>query len=141
MDLPPAAPVKLGFSLKQKPNTNTRPQRRAASSFLSLDDDEPAKPGRTAPGPLVATEASMSKSLRKQLEEQKKIDPHAFEYDEVWDQMKDAERQAELAREEEAKIRKVRSCCSCFLCNRHDAYVHVAQVHKQPLTSCRCAKA
>lgn len=113
MNLPPAAPVKLGFSLKQKPKTNTTPQRRAASSFLPFDDDEPAKAGRTAPGPLVATEASMSKSLRKQLEEQKKIDPHAFEYDEVWDQMKDAERQAQFAREEEAKIRKVRSCCSC----------------------------
>jgi coiled-coil domain-containing protein 55 len=118
MDLVPPAPVKLGFSLKQKPNTNTTvPQRRAASSFLSLDDDEPAKVGRTAPAPerLVATEASMSKSFRKQLEEQKKIDPHAFEYDEVWDQMKDAERQAQFKREEEAKIRKVMSCCSCAI--------------------------
>lgn len=116
MDLPPAAPVKLGFSLKQKPNTNTTAsQRRAASSFLSLDDDEPAKAGRTAPWPLVATEASMSNSLRKQLEEQKKIDPHAFEYDEVWDQMKEAEHQAQFAREEEAKIRKVKPCCSCAI--------------------------
>jgi len=116
MDLTPAAPVKLGFSLKQKPKTNaTAPQRLAANPFLSLDDDEPAKPGRTALGPLVATEASMSKSLRKQLEEQKKIDPQMYKYDEVYDRMKDGERQAQLAREEEAKIRKVRSCFSCAI--------------------------
>jgi len=116
MDLNPAAPVKLGFSLKQKPKTNATEPRQPATPFLSLDDEprtgEPAKPGRRAPGRLVATEASMSKSLRKQLEEQKKIDPHAFEYDEVWDRMKDAERQAQVAKEEEAKIRKVRSCRS-----------------------------
>ena len=102
--------VKLGFSLKQKSKTNaSAPQYPAATPFLSFDDDEPrtgepAKPG----GRLVATEALMSKSLRKQLEEQKKVDPHAFEYDEVWDRMKDAERQAQLAMEEEAKVRKVR---------------------------------
>jgi coiled-coil domain-containing protein 55 len=113
MDLTPAAPVKLGFSLKQKPKTNaTVIQQPAASPFLSLDDDEPrivepTKASRRAPARLVATEASMSKSLRNQLEEQRKTDPHAFEYDEVWDRMKDAERQAQLAKEEEAKIRKV----------------------------------
>ena len=107
-------PVKLGFSLKQKPKTNaTVPQYPVASPFLCFDDDEPhngepAKPGRRAPGRLVATEALMSKSLRKQLEEQKKVDPHAFEYDEVWDRMKDAERQAQLEKEEEGKLRKVR---------------------------------
>jgi len=119
MDLNPAAPaVKLGFSLKQKPKTNaTVPQHPAASPFLSFDDDEPrtgepAKQGWRAPGRLVATEALMSKSLRKQLEEQKKVDPHAFEYDEVWDRMKDAERQAQLAKEEEANNRKVRLCSS-----------------------------
>lgn len=114
----PGVPIKLGFSLKQKPKTNaTTPQQPAASVFLSLDDDEagtsePAKTGWRTPGRLAATEVSMNKSLRKQLEEQEKIDPHAFEYDEVWDRMKDAERQAQFAKEEEAKIRKVRLSCS-----------------------------
>ncbi|PVF97781.1 hypothetical protein CPB86DRAFT_734107 [Serendipita vermifera] len=48
----------------------------------------------------------MTKAMKREMEEQQKVDSTVYQYDEVYDRLKEAERLAEVAKEEEAKIRQ-----------------------------------
>ncbi|CAG8606565.1 14950_t:CDS:2 [Acaulospora colombiana] len=108
-----APPAKISFSLKSKakpkPTTSVPTQ---ASAFGSFDEEvdppapAPAKPGKGGPKPHVATQTILTKAMKKEMEEQQKVDSTVYQYDEVYDRLKEAERLAEVAREEEAKIRQ-----------------------------------
>lgn len=50
----------------------------------------------------------MTKAMKREMEAQRKVDATVYQYDEVYDRLKEADRLAEIAREEEAKIRQVR---------------------------------
>jgi hypothetical protein len=108
------APAKISFSFKAK----VKPSKQTVipsqpSAFASLDEepDVPApsmaKPGKSGPRSLIPTQATMTKAQKKEMEQQKKVDATVYEYDEVYDSLKEAERLAVIAREEEAKIRQV----------------------------------
>jgi coiled-coil domain-containing protein 55 len=109
------APAKISFSFKAK----AKPSKPTVvpsqpSAFVSLDEEQDAqapngsaKPGKSEPRSLVPTQTTMTKAMKKEMEQQKKVDATVYEYDEVYDSLKEAERLAAIAREEEAKIRQV----------------------------------
>jgi coiled-coil domain-containing protein 55 len=126
INMDPAPTTKLSFSFKAKPKpkatTGIPPQ---SSAFAALDDDpveedfgssKSSRPGITKPKSLVPTQVVMTKAMKREMEEQKKVDATVYQYDEVYDRLKEADRQAELAREEEAKIRQV--YCHISRCSR-----------------------
>lgn len=92
-----------------------------------------AKPG--APPSAAAT--TLSRKERLQREEQLKLDQTVFEYDEVYDNMKAGERQAELEKRKEAGDRKVCTTRKHLLgWPGADSFVrsaarHTAQIHHQ----------
>lgn len=115
-------PAKISFSFKAK----VKPSKPAVvppqpSAFASLDEepDTPApgtsKPGKAGPRSLVPVQAKMTKAMKKEMEQQKKVDATVYEYDEVYDSLKAAERQAVAAKEEEAKIRQVQTHASLLM--------------------------
>jgi coiled-coil domain-containing protein 55 len=93
------------------------PSLKKPVAFASLDDDEPVDAAATAGGStsrqpnkqLIAQNVGMSKSLKRQLEEEKQVDATVFEYDEVWDKMQEAKLRQKMAKEADSKERKVRS--------------------------------
>lgn len=120
-----SATMKVSFSLKAKASkpVGDAPSLKRPAAFGALDDDEPvdAAPtagpsGKAAGNKQLIAQNVMSKSLKKRLEEEKKVDETVFEYDEVWDKMQEAKQQQKVVQEEDAKERKVRqgipSLCS-----------------------------
>lgn len=103
-----SAPPKISFSLKGKAKQkNEPPKGLPGAAFASMDEDEQPSAARPSKVSLVPTSAVMTKAMKKQIEDQKKIDATVYQYDEVWDYLKEAERQAEQAKEEEALTRQV----------------------------------
>ncbi len=89
--------------------SKTAAPRRVIPSLDSLPS------GTSAPGPsntshkasLLKQPASISRAARKVQEEAQRVDASVFEYDEVFDGMKEAQRAVEQRREEESAQRKV----------------------------------
>ena len=117
--------MKVSFSLKSKAtaassskSVGEAPSLKKPIAFASLEDDEPIDPTATAIGgssskvpankQLIAQNVGLSKSLKRQLEEEKKVDSTVFEYDEVWDKMQEAKARQKVAKEADSKERKVR---------------------------------
>lgn len=109
--------MKVSFSLgkaKASKPVGDAPSLKPPTAFASLEDDEPLDAAPTLDGAkanvnrqLVAQNAGMSKAAKKQLEEQKNMDATVFEYDEVWDKMQEVKQKQKLAKEVDAKERKV----------------------------------
>lgn len=116
--------TKLSFSFgKPKPKTTTVGTAPSLSlskpaAFASVDDDEPVD------GPLSASSSarvdvnrrlqststaggSLSRTAKKKLQQEVLVDPTVYEYDEVYDRMKEAELKAKAVKEDEAAVRKV----------------------------------
>ena len=112
--------MKVSFSLanaksKAKPVGEALTLKKPVA-FASLEDDEPLDAAETAESStrasanrkLVAQNVEMSKAMRRQLEEEKKVDSTLFEYDEVWDKMQETKLRQKADKEADAKERKVR---------------------------------
>ncbi|KDQ18438.1 hypothetical protein BOTBODRAFT_103774 [Botryobasidium botryosum FD-172 SS1] len=116
---------KLSFSLAAKPKPNpvgAAPSLKRPALFDDTNDplesNPDAAPTASASSSSSVTRTPVNKQLiaqgskklsraeRKRMEEEKAIDNTVYEYDAVWDRMKDAERHAKEAREEESKERK-----------------------------------
>lgn len=117
--------MKVSFSLvsKAKPQpVGDAPSLKRSAAFASLDDDEPIDAAPTASTSskaasvnkqIVAQNVEMSKTTRKKLEAEQKVDSTVFEYDEVWDKMQEAKARQKAAKELDAKERKV--SCRCYI--------------------------
>ncbi|KAG8892189.1 hypothetical protein FRB99_002903, partial [Tulasnella sp. 403] len=99
--------MKLSFSLgsKAKPPVGEAPSLRKAPAFGSLDDEEttdaaPVASGSKRPPPTVAT-GSWRPNRKKET-----LDASVLQYDEVYDDMKDAEQRAKAALESKDKDKK-----------------------------------
>ena len=106
--------MKLSFSLNSTKNAKSSvpvpaPPISKASAFGSLEDDDAASAEPLAGGkPSVSTLAgSLSRTQKLRLEKEKEVDPTVFEYDEVYDQMKEAQLRAKQAKEDNPEARKV----------------------------------
>ncbi|KAH9926199.1 coiled-coil domain-containing protein 55-domain containing protein [Fomitopsis serialis] len=112
--------MKVSFSLANskakaaaKPAAET-PSLKRSAAFASLDDDEPVDAAPTASGnskvaankKLVAQNLEMSKTMKKRLEEEMKVDSSVFEYDAVWDKMQEVKMKQKEAKEVDSKERK-----------------------------------
>ncbi|KAJ3715607.1 coiled-coil domain-containing protein 55-domain containing protein [Lentinula guzmanii] len=105
---------KLSFSLN-KPKTTVpaaAPSFKQPTAFSAFDDDEPVDAAPTASSSkesvsankkLLAQNVLTSKKLKKQMEEEKKVDSTVYEYDEVWDKMQMAKLQQKETKEAESK--------------------------------------
>ena len=119
--------MKVSFSLKGKATkpVGEAPSLKRSAAFAALDDDEPIDAAPTATGEkgkaaankqFIAQSVEMSKSMKKKLEEEKRVDSTVFEYDEVWDKMQQAKLKQKEAKEAESKERKV---CHDYSTVRH----------------------
>lgn len=114
--------MKVSFSLASskakaasKPVGET-PSLKRSAAFASLDDDDPVDASPTASSNssvaankrMVAQNLELSKTQRKRMEQEMKVDASVFEYDEVWDKMQNAKQKQKEAKEVDAKERKVR---------------------------------
>lgn len=96
-------PIKLGLA---KPKA--APAKVSRPSAFGDDDDGPVR-GPTAstsklPPPANAT---LSRAQKKAVDQAKELDASVYEYDEVYDYLKEGERQAEKERAKENAERKV----------------------------------
>ncbi|KAJ3829020.1 coiled-coil domain-containing protein 55-domain containing protein, partial [Lentinula raphanica] len=108
---------KLSFSLN-KPKTAAPvnpPSLKQPAGFAAFDDDEPvnaapiassSKETVSANKKLLAQNVLTSKKLKKQMEEEKKVDATVYEYDEVWDKMQMAKLQQKEAKEADPQRKK-----------------------------------
>jgi len=55
----------------------------------------------------VAHAAQSSKAMQKRIAAEKQVDTTVYQYDEVWDKMKEAKQRQQLAKEADAAARKV----------------------------------
>ncbi len=122
---PPPPPSGFSFSLKK----NGGPSSTSKQPSLSLDDedDEPSSTGAansikrpsketgTNKSLIAKSTGAISRAARKVQEEAVKVDSSVFEYDEVWDGMKAAQKDVEREKEAEALERKV--CAGHLICN------------------------
>jgi len=108
----------FSFSLPKAKAAAPSPPPKPAVAFSALDDDTlDAAPTSSADNKsvqvnkrlAVQTSSSISRATKRKLEEERKVDKTVFEYDEVYDRMKEAEQRAKERREVEAQERKVRS--------------------------------
>ncbi|KAH9842616.1 coiled-coil domain-containing protein 55-domain containing protein [Rhodofomes roseus] len=112
--------MKVSFSLASskakvaaKPVGET-PSLKRSAAFASLDDDEPVDAAPTASDnrkvaankKLVAQNVELSKTMKKRMEEEMKVDSSVFQYDEVWEKMQQAKQKQKEAKEADAKERK-----------------------------------
>lgn len=115
--------MKVSFSLASSKAKASKPVGDAPSlkrpvAFASLEDDEPVGAVGTASGSnssktpankqLIAQTVGMSKAMKRQIEEEKKVDATVFEYDEVWDKMQEAKARQKVVKEVDTTERKVR---------------------------------
>ncbi|KAI8998554.1 coiled-coil domain-containing protein 55-domain containing protein [Trametes punicea] len=110
--------MKVSFSLKGKAvakPSGEAPSLKRSAAFASLDDDEPIDAAPTATGDkakvaankqFIAQSVEMSKSMKKKLEAEQRVDSTVFQYDEVWDKMQEAKLKQKEAKEADAKERK-----------------------------------
>ncbi|KAI1795790.1 coiled-coil domain-containing protein 55-domain containing protein [Ganoderma leucocontextum] len=109
--------MKVSFSLKGKAAAKPvgdAPSLKRTAAFAALDDDEPVDAAPTATGAnkvaankqFIAQSVEMSKSMKKKLDAEKKVDATVFEYDEVWDKMQEAKLKQKEAKEVDARERK-----------------------------------
>ncbi|KAI0374985.1 hypothetical protein BV20DRAFT_406080 [Pilatotrama ljubarskyi] len=110
--------MKVSFSLKGKAAAKPAgeaPSLKRTAAFASLDDDEPMDAAPTATGDkakvaankqFIAQSVEMSKSMKKKLEQEKKVDSTVFQYDEIWDKIQEAKQKQKEAKEADAKERK-----------------------------------
>ena len=126
--------MKVSFSLKGKAPAKPvgdAPSLKRTAAFAALDDDEPVDAAPTATGAngkvaankqFIAQSVEMSKSMKKKLDAEKKVDATVFEYDEVWDKMQETKLKQKEAKEADAKERKVslpsHESCDPFYCER-----------------------
>ena len=113
--------MKVSFSLasskasKPAKSVGEAPSLKRPITFASLEDDEPVDAAATASSSsnapvnkqLIAQNVQMSKAMKRQLEEEKKVDSTVFEYDEVWDKMQEAKQRQKEVKEIESRERKV----------------------------------
>lgn len=121
-------PIKLSFGGLKKPiinNNNTKsfqpPKKlstKPAFSFTDADEDLPPAPpepkastsklpiGSVAPQPKVST-ATLSRQQKLKQAQDLELDKSVYEYDEVYDNMKEGSRLAELEKKKDSGERKV----------------------------------
>lgn len=130
---PPAPPAGFGVSIAPKSQAQTKagpsrtgkvPGRAGGLGFGDDDDDDEEAgdglllSGRAGPSTGVArpkashkasllNQPKISRAARKLQEDAQKVDASVFDYDAVFDGMKEAQRAVERRREEEAQERKV----------------------------------
>lgn len=112
--------MKLSFSLTNKAATKSvgdAPSLKRPAAFAALDDDTSdgddlvsARNGVAGNSDLVAQNVQLSKSAKKRMEKEKEVDATVYQYDEVWNIMKNAKTRQKEVKEQESKERKV----SCF---------------------------
>lgn len=111
--------MKLSFSLaKPKPAAPPAPSLKRPAPFGLEDDIDIADAAPTAASSsnrdaatnkkLLAQNVEASKTVRKRMEAEKKVDETVYEYDEVWDKMQEAKLRQKEAKEADSKLRKVR---------------------------------
>jgi coiled-coil domain-containing protein 55 len=111
----PPPPSGFSFSLK-KPGGPSSTSKQPSLSFDD-EDDEPTSTGvntkrlsketGTNKSLIAKSTGVISRAARKVQEEAVKVDSSVFEYDEVWDGMKAAQKDVERAKEAESLERKV----------------------------------
>ncbi|KZO95725.1 hypothetical protein CALVIDRAFT_555492 [Calocera viscosa TUFC12733] len=111
---------KLSFSLgsKSKPAVGSAPPLKRTSAVAFGDDEQDAMdaaPTAKGSGPgskasvnrqLMAQSVAMSRKVKQQQEEAKKVDETVFLYDEVYDRMQEAKKTAEAKGAEDTQERK-----------------------------------
>jgi coiled-coil domain-containing protein 55 len=142
--------MKVSFSLANSKATKTSkpvgeaPSLKRPITFASLEDDDSVDTVLTASSStkapankqLIAQNVEMSKAMKRQIEEEKKVDATVFEYDEVWDKMQEAKQRQKEVKEIESKERKVSSPIRCAR-SRLTVECTVAQIHpRSPHFSC-----
>lgn len=99
---------KLSFSLKgAAPQAPPPRPNQAVRAFSADDDGEMQAPSSRAPPPV-------SRTVRKQQEEAARMDASTFDYDGVYDQMKQVEREMQHQKKEQDKDRKPKYMRSFF---------------------------
>ena len=98
--------MKLSFSLaaKAKPSVGEAPSLQKPAAFGSFDDDEAAP---TASSSKKGAAPVATSSWRPARRKEPKIDASVMQYDEVYDDMKDAEIRAKEASHGQSKDKKV----------------------------------
>ncbi|KAG6376177.1 coiled-coil domain-containing protein 55-domain containing protein [Boletus reticuloceps] len=99
-----------------------------ASSVLSLDDEDTQDVVHVAPSSkdahvnktLLAGNMASSKATQKRMEQEVKIDATVYQYDEVWDRMQEAKERQKVAKESDAKQRKVEGLLNSAATRRLD---------------------
>jgi len=108
----------FSFALPKTKPAAPLPPPKSAAVFSALDDDTlDAAPTASTDNKSVAvnkrlavqTSTSISRTTRRKLEEEQKVDKSVFEYDEVYDRMKEAEERAKEKKNADAQERKVSS--------------------------------
>jgi coiled-coil domain-containing protein 55 len=110
--------MKLSFSLTSKSTTTKSvgdaPSLKRPAAFASLDDDNSGddalsstRNGGAGNSDLVVQNVMLSKSAKKRMEKEQRVDSTVYEYDEVWDSMQDAKTRQKEIKERESKERKV----------------------------------
>ena len=115
--------MKLSFSLNKPKASAAAPASslKRPAAFGSTEDDEPIDAAPTSSGDLrshdgvaankklLAQNVGASKTLKKRMEAEMKVDATVFEYDEVWDRMQEVRQRQKEAKEHDALERKVRA--------------------------------
>lgn len=133
--------MKVAFSLSKSKPSAPAPSLKRPAAFASVDDDEPLDAAPTASSldknvapnkQLLAQNVGSSKTMKKRMEAEMKVDATVYEYDEVWDRIQEVKQRQKEAKEVDAKERKV---CSRHL-NQHystNCISPQAQVHTRSL--------
>lgn len=121
-DLHRTMSTKLSFSLANSKNkakpVGTAPPLKRPAAFASLDDETTEDVAPTASSSstrgstnqrLIAQNVEMSKTAKKRMEAEKKVDETVYQYDEVWENIQESRLRQKEAKEVESKERKVGS--------------------------------
>jgi coiled-coil domain-containing protein 55 len=113
--------MKLSFNLSPSKSAaaGAAPPLKRPAAFASLDDDEPIDAAPTLSIDRNSSVASnkqllaqnldtMSKVMKKRMEEEMKVDATVYEYDEVWDKIQEVKTRQKEAKEADSMQRKVR---------------------------------
>ena len=106
-----SAPISFGLKKANFPKKPSTVPKKSAFSMAD-DDDAPVPSTSTLPSgsrPKVST-ATLSRAQKAKQAVEIELDSTVYEYDEVWDNMKEGGRLAELEKNKDAGERKVRSC-------------------------------
>jgi coiled-coil domain-containing protein 55 len=112
--------MKLSFSLHSSKKAGSAVSAPASSlsrppAFGPLEDDDASDASvrdmnRNLAGRNVSLSTfggSLSRTQKQKLEKEKDVDPTVYEYDEVYDQMKEAQMKAKQVKEDDPEARKV----------------------------------